>query len=237
MYEIKKGKFRYLIFEKLAMFSNIVHGVFLKEHDFSISREILQEISEEWSLECMALGRQVHKANIAHVQKNQKPVRIYAETDGLMTGVSNVGLVVNHADCQPALIYDPKKQVISAVHCGWRGSVRNIYARAIFAMQKEYGSDPKDLIVCIGPSLGPLAAEFINFPTELPAEFHEFQIKPYYFDFWAISESQLLKLGVLRKNIEIAGICTYSNPTHFFSYRRNKEKGRHGSFIALRQTS
>jgi len=112
--------------------------------------------------------------------------------------------------------------------------VQNIYAKTIQKLT-ELGSKPKDLLVCISPSLGPEKAEFINHKTELPESFLPFQVKENYFDFWEISKWQLEEAGVQEKNIEIARICTFCDEKDFFSYRRDTKTGRTGTVIALRK--
>ncbi|MCH9608544.1 MAG: Polyphenol oxidase [Chlamydiales bacterium] len=151
--------------------------------------------------------------------------------DGVITDKPGLGLLITHADCQAALFYDPVHHAIGAVHCGWRGNVLNIYKKTVEAMGKTYHSRPEDLLVAISPSLGPDAAEFINYKEEFPESFHPFQTKPNHFNLWEISRSQLMECGV--KQIEIAEICTYENSDLCFSYRREKKSGRLGTIIAL----
>ena len=153
--------------------------------------------------------------------------------DALTTSDRGIALMIAHGDCQVAIIYDPIHHAVTNVHSGWRGSVQNIYAEAILHMKTAYGSKPEDLLVGISPSLGPTAAQFIHYRTELPESFWEYQIKPDYFDFWAISKAQLTQAGVLPHHIEIAGICTYSNPQDYFSYRFNRTTGRNGTVVIL----
>jgi len=100
-------------------------------------------------------------------------------------------------------------------------------------MKNKYGSRVDNIHVCISPSLGPHDAEFLNYQNELPPSFWEYQIKPYYFDLWGISKDQLLQAGILEHHIQIAGISTLSNPEDYFSYRREKVSGRHGTFAVM----
>ena len=153
--------------------------------------------------------------------------------DGMVTQEKEVALLVRHADCQGTLFYDPIRHALAAVHCGWRGSVQNIYQKTIEKMKGLYGTDPADLIVCIGPSLGPEHAEFKNYKEELPKHFWDFQVRPTYFDFWEISRWQLEEEGIPEEQIEIAEICTYANDKDFFSYRRNQSTPHHGTLAAL----
>lgn len=174
---------------------------------------------------------QVHGDTIAEVTEDS-PDQILS-CDALMTDRKGVALLIRHADCQPALFYDPTKQVIANVHCGWRGNVLNIYRKTITALQERYGCNPKDLHVAIGPSLGPAHAEFVNFREEFPEEFWPFETTPKHFNLWNIAQWQLEEAGIPTEQISIARICTYDNEADFFSYRREKESGRNGTLIWL----
>jgi YfiH family protein len=178
-------------------------------------------------------SRQLHGTEINRISSKEANEAIAG--DGLITNISGLSLMIKHADCQAALFYDPIKKAIANVHSGWRGSVQNIYQKTVEKMKQEYGSKPEDILVGISPSLGPEAAQFINYKTEIPKSLWKFQIKPLYFDFWAISEMQLTSAGILPDHIEIARQCTFSNEQDFFSHRRNPATGRHGCFIALKR--
>lgn len=157
-------------------------------------------------------------------------------TDGACTNAPYHVLTIRHADCQPAFFYDPHKNVIAAVHCGWRGSVQNMYAKTVSTLKTVYGCLPQDLLVGIGPSLGPHYAEFVNYIDELPPSFLPWDGKNR-FDFWNISKQQLVEAGIPPSNIEIARICTYETDKQFFSYRRDKTIARNISCIVLKNPS
>lgn len=157
--------------------------------------------------------------------------------DALVTDRPGVGLMIQHADCQPVLLHDPQRGVIGAVHSGWRGSVVNITAKTVEVMTARFGTDPQDLLAVVGPSLGPCCAEFVNHARELPQGFVDFMVKEDHFDFWAITRQQLFDCGVLPDNIQVPGVCT-SCSEDYFSYRRACRKGdgvtgRNCSIIAL----
>ncbi|MFI5344380.1 MAG: polyphenol oxidase family protein, partial [Chlamydiales bacterium] len=172
-----------------------------------------------------------HGKNIEYVDIDSP--QVIEDCDGLICKTAGISLMMTHADCQIALIYDPIQHIVSNIHCGWRGSVLNIYAEGINMLKTRFGSNPADLLVCISPSLGPDEAEFINYRHELPEEFWPFQVRPTYFDFWSISEYQLQAAGILPHHIEMARLSTYSNSHDFFSYRRDKITGRHATCITL----
>jgi polyphenol oxidase len=153
--------------------------------------------------------------------------------DGIMTAIPNRTLIMKHADCQIGLFYDPINHVAANVHAGWRGTVADVYAEAIQNMKNSFGTNPANILACISPSLGPDNAEFINYKNEIPEEFWHFQIRPFFFDLWSITEMQLQTAGILPHHIEIARLCTYANSHDFFSHRRDKITGRHASCITL----
>lgn len=142
--------------------------------------------------------------------------------------------MIKHADCQAAIFYDPINKAIGAAHSGWRGAIAKIYTKTILAMQIHFGTDPSHLLVGISPFLGKEHAEFKNYKDEFPEEFWKYQFKPNYFDFASIAMSELKAAGILSQHVNISSHCTFSNPEAFYSYRREKSTGRHGTVIALR---
>ena len=152
--------------------------------------------------------------------------------DGLITHHSRLGLLSLHADCQPALFFDPVEKVLANVHCGWRGNVLDIYSETVRNLC-ALGCKPANILVGIGPSLGPCHAEFINYKKELPIAFWDFQVKPNHFDLWAISRYQLETAGILPHHIHCANICTYSNAKNWYSYRRERTTGRNATLACL----
>jgi purine-nucleoside/S-methyl-5'-thioadenosine phosphorylase / adenosine deaminase len=189
----------------------------------------LSLIEVELGASKVLFAEQVHRANVQFVDENTPcPV---PDCDAMITKTPNLALLIKHADCQAAILYDPVHHALALVHAGWKGLVLNIYAQTIAKMHKKIGTQPKDLIVCISPSLGPDHAEFINYKKEFPANFHSFQVAPNYFNLWEIARKQLEECNV--KQIDIAEICTYCNPKDFFSYRRDKRTGRNGTTAVL----
>jgi len=249
MIKKKRNAIEWLEFEILQDIPGITHAIFLKHGGvsegpyFSLNagttsgddpwlvgrnREKIREILGV----PLIMGKMSHGTNISFIPLEN--LDLLENCDGVITKQKNMGLMITHADCQAAFFVDPCRRVIANIHCGWRGNVQNIYAKAIDYLQKKMGCHPEDLLVGISPSLGPDAAQFINFEAEFPKEFWDFQIKPMYFNLWEISRMQLIDAGILPHHIEIAGICTYSHPEDFFSYRREKLSGRHASVIAIK---
>lgn len=226
----KKNGVTWLEFELLQLFPEVKHAVFLGlplgEATFEVNGPVVHEL---FDLRHLARLKQCHKKEMVVVEEGG----FYENYDGALTAKKEVGLLIRHADCQGTIFYDPVHHAVANVHCGWRGSVANIYQETVEQMGLSSGTDPEDLIVCIGPSLGPEAAEFKHYREELPEHFWGFQVKPLYFDFWEISRMQLMEAGVPEQQIEVAEICTFSNESDCYSYRRNPKTFHHGTLVAL----
>lgn len=187
----------------------------------------------------LIFAKQVHgtKAMVFTQQAIPRKKNCYdllPECDAMITDVKEKSLVIQVADCQAILIYDPVGQVIANVHSGWRSSIKNIIGRTIYTMQEEFDSKPCHMVTGISPSLGPCCAEFVNYKDEIPQEFWKFKDDSDHFDFWAISFNQLCDAGVLKKNIYLSEICTRCNTDLFFSFRGEGTTGRFASVIGLK---
>nr|MCH9703849.1 polyphenol oxidase family protein [Chlamydiota bacterium] len=141
---------------------------------------------EKLNLDTLCSLKQVHSDLIVEADPTAS-----IEADGQMTNHPRLGLLILHADCQAAIIYDPINHALANVHCGWRGNVQNIYAKTVAQMAARFGSNPENLLVGISPSLGPEAAEFVNFKDEFPDCYWDFQQKNH-FDLWELSRYQLI---------------------------------------------
>lgn len=245
----KKNGFSWLEFSLLSSFPQISHGVFLRQGGSSVGpyqslnlstgvgddlkcvNKNLSSVQHLLGVHSLARGHQIHDTTISEVSA-QGPL-LFEGCDGLITAERGVGLLINHADCQAALFFDPQKGIIGAAHAGWKGNVKRIYMKMVERFI-DMGSHPRDIFVCISPSLGPDHSEFVNYEMEFPPSFWPFQVKPFYFDLWAIGKRELLDAGIYEKHIAIASICTYCHPKEYFSYRRDGITGRNGTVIALK---
>jgi YfiH family protein len=208
---------------------NVSFGVGDDPHNVEQNR---QHIKDHFKIAPLISARQVHGKRVAVISTPQDSNEIDG-VDALICSVPGTGILIQQADCQAILLYDPKQKIVAGIHSGWQGSVANIIGETIQTMTLTFGSKPIDLIAGVSPSLGPCCAEFIHYKTELPQEMYPFQTTPNHFDFWAISASQLQAAGVYKENIEINGTCSKCSD-QFFSYRRNKTTGRFCSIIGLR---
>lgn len=242
----KKESIEWLEFEHLQHEGDISHGIFLRSGGVSTApfaslnaggkagdtkeniAENCKRIRAILGINDLFSGEQVHGDKVAVAPSSDALI-----CDGLITQKPGLGLMINHADCQAALLYDPVKKIVANIHAGWRGQVQNIYGKAVEQLA-TMGCKPQDLLVGICPSLGPCCAEFQHYKQELPESFWEYQVRPFYFDLWQIAKEQLLCSGILPHHLQIARICTKCHADEFFSYRREKTTGRNGTVIALK---
>ncbi len=160
------------------------------------------------------------------------------DTDAIVTSEKGLLISVMSADCVPILLYDTQKNVIAAIHAGWRGTMGEIVRHTIEKMTEEFGVDPTTILAGIGPSIS-------DEVYEVGAEVIEAVVRVYgskdgiisredngkgFCNLWEANRIQLLRAGVKSENIEVASICTFKNADTFFSYR--KSGNRAGRFAA-----
>jgi YfiH family protein len=204
------------------------------------NRKRVAEILGVGDTSVFVLANQTHSDHIdiiteASARGWEETESAVADCDGLITAQKGVMLGILTADCVPVLFYDPVCEVVAAVHAGWRGTQANIVAGCVTKMQAHFGSDPKDIVVGIGPSIGKCCYEV---GEEVAKHFHPIKGAceskgdgKYLLDLQYINKYQLLKAGVLENHIEHSGICTACNTERFFSYR--EEQGCSGRFMSL----
>jgi YfiH family protein len=184
--------------------------------------------------------------------------------DASITNRPGLLLAIQTADCVPILLVDPKKRAIAAIHAGWRGTLARIVAKTIGKMQMHFGTNPRDLLAAIGPSIGPscyevgteVATQFLSQFADAPGYFDEFRTgdepnpiqwlnmmppghqpspKGVLLDLRKANRSQLLAAGLRPQNIHTIDLCTACRPDLLFSYRKEgPASGRLMSVIALR---
>jgi YfiH family protein len=214
---------------------NVGYGVGDSPEHVRDNRKI---IKQQAGVKVLVGAHQVHGNRVEIITGEAQSDRCTDGVDALITNRRGIGLMVQLADCQGILVHDPERAVVAAIHCGWRGSVAGVIGNTVRQMHAVFGSTPDSMVAFVSPSLGPCCAEFIHYQKELPREFHSFQVKPNYFDFWKISRQQLNGAGLSVKNIHISAICT-SCSNDYFSYRRacrngDGRTGRHCAVISLR---
>ncbi len=182
---------------------------------------------------------QVHGSSVLVVQPKKPLPSCVSEADVLLSGVPDVSVAVRSADCTPLLIADAGSGAVAAVHAGWRGTAAGAATVAVQNLQRNFGSNPNDLIVAIGPCIGPCCYEVgidvVNaFEAQQPLHsnvrqwFRETRSlnnakKLFSLDLVAANCDQLILAGVPKSQIHIAGLCTAMHLDLFPSFRFEKE--------------
>ena len=162
--------------------------------------------------------------------------------DAMITNAPGLYLLALSADCPPVFFYDPASRAIGIAHSGWKGTVGRISARVVEAMTREYGTDPADLVVAVGPGIGPccykvgpnvVQAVEEGFPRAWTQKIQLLDIYEgeVYFNLWEAIRRALVEAGVPVKQISMENMCTMHNTGIFYSHRG--EAGQCGLFGAV----
>lgn len=224
-------------------------------------RENYRRVAQALGVKCedIVCSDQTHTTNVRRVMRADagKGVVIpkdYTDVDGLITNELGLVLATFYADCVPLYFVDPVHKAIGLSHSGWRGTVNKMGQVTIEAMQREFGSNPKDLYCAIGPSIcqdcyevsRDVAEEFMEaFPAHISevlmqkekalSDTDEAAGEKFQLDLWKANEIVLIEAGVLPEHLAITNICTCCNPTKLFSHRASKGKrGNLAAFLALK---
>lgn len=167
--------------------------------------------------------REITPENMGHGlfdQTSQIP-----DTDGMVTNIPNINLVIYTADCMPISFYDPEKKVIGIAHSGWKGTIQDISKNILTIMSEKYGSQISDIRVSVGPSIWPCCYEVRN-----PEQIQLFE-KKYnnivfrndrtYVDLWDSIEQDILSNWISPENYENRRICTACHHTTYASHRKD----------------
>lgn len=194
----------------------------------------------------MVYSHQTHTTNVMKVTKEHGGMGIdrdrnYSDVDGIITNEPGLCLVTSYADCVPLYIVDPVKKAIGLSHAGWRGTVNNIAKNTVELMVREYGCNPADFKVFIGPSI---CAECYEVSEDVAEEFAKAYGKDVFEKILIPKDNGKFKLnlheankrnfineGVCSSNIEITDVCTCCNSEILFSHRATK--GKRGGLCAF----
>ena len=175
--------------------------------------------------------RQVHGFHVVNLDSDDAPS---IEADASTTTNAGKVCAILTADCLPVLFCDKAGTRVAAAHAGWRGLANGVLEATVAAMD----CSPADLLVWLGPAIGPKAFEVGQDVVDAFTHKHvEYNIafKPHgdrwLADLYKLARLSLARIGV--KDISGGQYCTYTERDRFFSYRRDGETGRMASVIWL----
>ena len=164
-----------------------------------------------FEVENIVTSDQAHTTKVRYVTKADcgsgvTRDRDFHDIDGMITDEPGVVLATFYADCVPLYFVDPVHRAIGLSHSGWRGTVHKMGQATLDAMHERFGTEAKDVIAAVGPSIcqdcyevsGDVIEEF---RAAFPETLHEklFYGKPdgkYQLNLWEANHQILLAAGV-----------------------------------------
>ena len=172
----------------------------------------------------LVVPKQVHGSSVIRVESPG----FYPETDGILTNKPGLNLSIQVADCLPVFLFDPMQRAIGLVHSGWHGSALGISKVAVYEMTRHFRTDPRDLQVFFGPSIGPCCYEV---GEKVASKFSKEYISCGRLNLWQVNRDQLIEAGVLPERIIMSRLCTVCYDNLFYSHRAIK--GKTGRMMAV----
>ncbi|MBI2768411.1 MAG: peptidoglycan editing factor PgeF [Burkholderiales bacterium] len=173
------------------------------------------------------------------------------QADGCVTTQRGVACTIMVADCLPVLLADMQGRVVAAAHAGWRGlagvggqGILESVSEAIRAAARaQHAQGAIELVAWLGPCIGPEAFE-VGPEVKAAFELHDPQAAPLFrphgagkwlADLQGLARRRLAALGItaVHGNHGGAAWCTVSNPSRFFSHRRDRVSGRLAACVWL----
>jgi YfiH family protein len=168
----------------------------------------------------------------------ENTVAVTPEGDAVFSRQREAVCAIMVADCLPVFLCDKTVTTVGIAHAGWRGLSAGIIEQTLAAMQV----DPSQVMAWLGPAIGPAHFEvgvgvyeaFVNDDEQAKLAFSPSSTQPeekWLADIFLLARQRLSKIGVTE--ISGGGICTFSDPVRFYSYRRDGETGRMAALIWL----
>lgn len=172
---------------------------------------------------------QVHGTHVVQSQHWQ----LNMDADAMVSQHANHICTIMTADCLPLLLCNKQGNTVAAIHAGWRGLAAGIIEKTI----AEFHCAPQDILVWLGPAIGPNQFEvgsdvyhaFTTHSANASQAFHQTDDTHYLADIYLLARQRLSALGI--SAVFGGDLCTASDERSFFSYRRDNITGRMASMI------
>ena len=188
------------------------------------------------------LLQQIHSNKFYFIKKKKKISKKRIKADAIITDQVKLPIAVLTADCVPILIYDNKKNMIAAIHAGWKGAFKGIIEKVISFMIKK-GCKKNHITAAIGPCINQnsynvgldFKKKFIKKDKKNKIFFKTIK-SVIFFDLPNFIKSQLKSNKIT--NIDMINIDTFDKKNNLFSARRalkskHDDYGRNISIIMI----
>jgi YfiH family protein len=175
--------------------------------------------------------RQVHGTRVLHLT-DADLARPTQQADAAWTDQPGLACTVQVADCLPVLLAAPDGRAVAAAHAGWRGLAGGVLDATVAALCQGSHVEPASLMAWLGPCIGPTAFEVgadVRDAFEADAQHLVYRPRPdgaprWRADLPGLARARLQRMGL--RQISGGQWCTVSEPSRFFSYRRDGVTGR-----------
>jgi YfiH family protein len=179
--------------------------------------------------------RQVHGVDVARLEcqgpcTGDAAASDEIEADAAVTSTPGIVLAILTADCLPVVFAAKEGGEVAAAHAGWRGLADSVLEATLAAMH----TPAPDVVAWLGPCAGPQAYEigqdvfdaFVSRDARAAQAFVATRPGHWRVDLYQLAKQRLLEAGMSMQDIHGGGLCTISDPTQFFSHRRDRRSGR-----------
>ena len=117
-------------------------------------KQNLKIVKSKFSKKCknIFLVHQTHSNKFIFINKKFNSNKKRFKADAIITNQPQLPIAILTADCVPILLFDKKKNIIAAIHAGWKGAYKGIVHNVIKFMIKK-GCKSKNIIGAIGPAI------------------------------------------------------------------------------------
>lgn len=176
--------------------------------------------------------RQVHGAVVADADALTEP----PAADASVARLPGTVCAIMIADCMPVLLCDARGTLVAAAHAGWRGLSQGVIENTVGSLITA-GAAADQLLAYLGPAIGPTAFEvgadvYEAFTGRDPLAAQAFTLQrpgKWLACLFTLAHQALRRAGVGR--VYGGGLCTYTDPQRFYSYRRDRTTGRMAAMI------
>jgi YfiH family protein len=156
-------------------------------------------------------------------------------TDALYTLEVGTPLLLLYADCVPVIIVAPgAARGVAVVHAGWKGALGRLPGKAAVTLAAATGCSTSDLLVYIGPHIGPCHYEVDSERlSHFVGAFGSIASAQGRLDLGAVVYETMSEVGVSPGNMVSAGVCTAEETDSFYSFRAEGRTGRHGALAVI----
>ncbi len=192
--------------------------------------ERFERLARGLGFACVAVGRQVHGADLLDVEAAPPAgTWVVGTGDGLVRPPPGCLLVVTVADCVPVYLVEAESGHVALLHAGWRGVAAGILRRGVESMIAGSSGSLASLRLHLGPAIcgdcyevGPEVLTMLGLDADGSAQV----------DLRQVLRRQAAEIGIPPACVTSSRRCTRCEADSFHSYRAaGDEAGRMAAFL------